>query len=645
MKPSASRFLCLLTIFLVLNTTFTFAQTQETSLPMSAATAEAEKEKARREEEKRRELEKKAVALLGEIADAADGLKLSVNRVSVYGTIGALLWKSDEKRARNVINGAAQEIINAQNAAHDEADDSGSGSSNGYQTTEWEMQEARRQLVQALAPLDAEFALEIYRRTRSAEMAALMQSPKSLFPNGSDYNRVQNEINTEHALANEIARQDPKRAVRLAREILEKGLSYQLLDLIDRLKSKEPEEASSLADEAIRKLQGADFSTGYNDRNLALNFLTRLSQKPSADGGVATRAAAEKSKFAVDEGGLRALADKLINFFLRDQQAESYSYQISQLIPTVEKLLPSRVEQLRRRESDIKQRQARSNPYERLNKLNETADAETLVTEAQNAPSEVKSQYYSSAANKLINAETPHVERARAVINSIPDRRTRDYALQNLNTQLFYKALNAGNIEEARRIVAQIKSKNAQVAHYVQLFNHLRQKKDEKPARQMLDEAAALVAANPENREEVSAVVQLASAYSAVAPETSLALLEPLFARFDELLHASILVNRFSGGQPATRADEITSQFFHGALGQFGFYLSQPDLAKMAAADFDRTSNLANGLQRPEARIFVKLMLAQAVFAQLGNKAAADITYGNIVDLPISTRRFRSLNE
>jgi hypothetical protein len=640
MNLSTSRFLCLLTIFLVLDTTFTLAQTQETQPPSAAAAAEAEREKARREEEKRRELEKKAIALLSEIAEAADGLKLSVNRVSVYGTVGALLWKFDEKRARNVINGAAQEIINAQNAASDEAEDSGGG--NGYQTPEWEMQEARRQLAHALAPLDAEFALEIYRRTRSAEMSALMQSPKSLFPNGSDYNRVLNEINTEHALANEIARQDPKRAVRLAREILDKGLSYQLLELIDRLKNKEPEEASSLADEAVRKLQTADFSASYNDRNLAINFLTRLLPKPPADGD----SGKEKSKFVVDESGLRSLADKLINFFLRDAQAESYSYQVAQLIPAAEKLLPSRVEQLRRRESEIKQRQARSNPYDRLNKLNETADAETLITEAQNAPSEVKSQYYSSAANKLINAETPNVERARAVINSIPDRRTRDYALQNLNTQLFYKAVSAGNIEEARRLVAQIKNKNAQVAQYVQLFNHLRQKKDEKLARQMLDEAAALAAVNPENREEVSAVVQLASAYSAVAPETSLALLEPLFARFNDLLHASILINRFSGGQPAVvnRADEITSQFFQGTLSQFGFYLSHPDLAKMAAADFDRTSNLANGLQRQEARIFVKLMLAQAVFAQFGNKTA-NITFGNIVELPVSTGRFRSLNE
>lgn len=618
------RFLCLpLILLFVFNSTI--AQT------LSPAT-DAEKEKARlAEQEKQREIEKKAVALLGEIAAEADALKLGVNRISVFASVSVLFWKYDEKQARSLVNTAAQEIVGAQSAEDEQGD---------AHQSDWQIQESRRQLVQMLAPHDAEFALEIFRRTRSPEIAALMQSPKNVLPNGNDYSRLQNEINTEHRLANEIAQQDPKRAVKLARELLEKGISYALLELIDRLGEKEPEEAARLADEALRKFQDVDFSVSYNERNLAVNFLTRLMQKneeSSKSGG------AEKAKFVVSETSLRALAEKLAVFFLRDPQVESNYYQFSTLIPIVEKFSPSRANQLRQRESEIKQKLAQQNPYERLNQINQNADAETLLSEAQDAPSEMKSQYYTYAANKLAGSDNP--ERARAVINLIPDRRSREYALQNLNSNLFYKALNAGNIAEARRIAAQTTSnKSQQISLYIQIFNHTRQKQDDKLAREILDEAASRVATAPENGVEMSALFQLANAYASVAPETSLSMIEPSVTKFNELLNATLLLTRYGSGgnEPQNRPDEITSQFFHATIGQYGFYVNHNDLYKMAAANFERTKNLGDGFQRTEARIFMRLMIVQAILTQIRNNGSGQgtIDRGGIHRLP---RRFGGL--
>jgi hypothetical protein len=585
------RFLCLpLILLLVFNSIF--AQT---------AVTDAEKEKARLEREKLQEVEKKSVAMLGEVAAEAGSLKLVVNRISVFAAVGVLFWKYDEKQARNLINTAAQEIINAQNDDDEENDNS---------QFVWQIQESRRQLVQSLAQYDAEFALQIFRQTRAPEIAALMQSPKNILPNGNDYSRVQNEINTEQMLANEIARQDPKRAVKLAREILEKGVSYALIDLIDCIKDKEPEEAARLADEILRKLQDLDFSKSYNERNLAINFLSRLSQKDEAGG-------AEKSKFVVSESALRALAEKIAAFFLRDPQAENDYYQFPTLIPLVEKFSPTRANQLRQREAEIKQKQAQTNPYERLNQINQDADADTLIREAQNAPSELKSQYYTYAANKLIGSD--NTERARVIINSIPDRRQRESALQNLNYNLFYKAINAGNVAEARRLAAQTPNKAQQINFYIQIFNHARQKEDDKLAHQVLDEAAALITSNPENNIEMGALSQLANAYSNVAPDVSLTLIESSVGKFNELLNASILINRFAGNE-MYRQDEITSQFFHNTLSQYGFYFNQNDFLKLGVASFERTKNLGDGFQRSEARLFTRLMIVQALLSQIHNK-------------------------
>ena len=618
------RFLCLPLILL-------FVSNLAIAQIVSPATADAEKEKARlAEQENQREIEKKTVALLGEIAAEADSLKLGVNRISVFASVGVLFWTYDEKRARHLVNVTAQEIVNAQNAEEEQGD--------AYQS-DWQIQESRRQLVQALAPHDAEFALEIFRRTRAPEIAALLHSPKNILPNGTDYSRLQNEINTEQGLANEIARQDPKRAVRLARELMEKGISYALLELIDRLGEKEPEEAARLAEEALRKFQDMDFSVSYNERNLAVNFLTRLAQKNEASSR-GSGAGAEKSKFVVSETSLRALAEKLAVFFLRDPQIENNYYQIPQLVPIIEKFSPSRAGQLRQRENEIKQKVAQRNPYERLNQINQDSDAETLLREAQNAPSEMKSQYYTYAANKLIGSD--NAERALGVINSIPDRRSREYALQNLNSQLFYKAINAGNIAEARRLAAQAMNKSHKISLYIQIFNHARRKEeDDKLARQILDEAASLVPATPENSVEMSALFQLANAFASVAPETSLSMIEPGVTKFSELLNAAILLTRFGGGgnEPQNRPDEITSQFFHTTVGQYGFFINQNDLYKMAAADFERTKNLGDGFQRPEARIFMRLMVAQAILTQIRNNPGSHnggvvIKRGEINNLP-----------
>lgn len=137
------RFLCLPPLVILLFVfSSTFAQSVSQPQPQSAA----EKEKARLEKEKQRqEVEKKAVAMLGEIAAEADSLKLVANRVSVFSTVGVLFWKYDEKQARNLVNTAAQEIVRAQSADEDE-------SQGDIYQFDWQIQEARRQLVQALAP-------------------------------------------------------------------------------------------------------------------------------------------------------------------------------------------------------------------------------------------------------------------------------------------------------------------------------------------------------------------------------------------------------------------------------------------------------------------------------------------------------------
>ena len=65
--------------------------------PQSSAVAQKEKEF-----EKRRELEKKTLALLNDVASSAYSLKLPENRIFVLTSAADLLWTFDAKRARNL---------------------------------------------------------------------------------------------------------------------------------------------------------------------------------------------------------------------------------------------------------------------------------------------------------------------------------------------------------------------------------------------------------------------------------------------------------------------------------------------------------------------------------------------------------------
>ena len=98
MSRSDSPVLWLLAIVLVVSNIIPQTTRAQESTTNSAAT-DSQKDKETRQ---RQELEKKALALLNEIASSAWSLKLPENRVFVMANAADLLWSFDEKRARTL---------------------------------------------------------------------------------------------------------------------------------------------------------------------------------------------------------------------------------------------------------------------------------------------------------------------------------------------------------------------------------------------------------------------------------------------------------------------------------------------------------------------------------------------------------------
>src|SRR5439155_7421573 len=70
------------------------------------------------------------------------------------------------------------------------------------------------------------------------------------------------------------AEKDPKLALQIAREVLEKGDCSEVISLIYQLREKDPEAASKLVKDVIERIRLEDLSKNESARNAALSLLS-----------------------------------------------------------------------------------------------------------------------------------------------------------------------------------------------------------------------------------------------------------------------------------------------------------------------------------------------------------------------------------
>ncbi len=321
-------------------------------------------------------------------------LKLGENRALVYAKLGNIVWKTDEKRARAFFQNAVGELINAQISA--EADKKNSG----YQIDLMTGQTTRPQILQSIAARDAELALEYLYKTRPEAISKALSIPtakNSKISNSSNnYSYLaQNEINLEQGFVRLAADQSPERAVKLLKESLKKGFSNETLNLLKKLHAKDALIADELASEIVGKLHSAGFNSqnpvNYQNINISINFLNEFIREKNPT---------EKAlKF--DDSQMRSLADKLISFYLQQNENRGY-YDAYSILPIAEKLAPSSVERLKQTRRNSPRHGIYSDYDPEVGKLlNGETTAEQLLSAAKKFPVSSRRQIYQRAANKL----------------------------------------------------------------------------------------------------------------------------------------------------------------------------------------------------------------------------------------------------
>ena len=572
-------------------------------------------------------LERQAVALLDEVLTGQRALKLPENRVRLLAQAAELLWQSDQKRARETFRTAVEDLsIVLRELATDEAAHNGNLSYTAAQL--------RQQMLQLVAPRDPQLALDFLRATR--------QPPPPDYSNG-EYKQPDPELALELSLAQQIAANDPQQALRLAEESLQKGISSHLPQLLMGLRGKDVAAANKFAAVVFKKLRTADFARDYEATGVATYLLTATRPPSQANAGqsavVIDRGNATANSLQVEESLRRELLDALFAAALKLSDARINSGNGSNLINALQQLTPEMERQaapaqlnvLRRRVREMEQRQnPQAEAYREMERIAQGGTVENLLEAAKKAPPDVGANYYRRAAWKAF--ENGGIERGREILEQhVENKQQREQLLRELEHQHLWRLVEQPDVEQARQLLARLKSVDERISTLLHLSNVVADKGDARRGRQLLDEAWNQLGGRARNSSQFSLQLQIAQAYARHDPARSFEIIEGSIDRLNELLAAAVALDGFV--QESFADGEL--RLHQGHPWNQSIEQCAQELTTLVRTDRERARAAADKFQLPEARLVALLGVARGILSL----SAADSDGNQIVNLPLHGRR------
>lgn len=586
------------------------------SLSSSAARAQATQENpSGGADSARGELEGKAVGLLEDALEEAQGLKLVENRVHAETVAAGLLWTRDEQAARAAFKSAADAVA-ALTGALDPEDPK------FYDAAQF-VASMRTQLLQTAAPHDPKLALDFLRATRQPHPEAF----------GEQYQwQLNQEQMLEANLAAQLAAQDPRQALAVAEEALNRGLSSGLVGVLQQLNAKDPASASKLAGEIVEKLSPEKIKEDGEASGLAyqlLNMTKAADASPQAgrqavfsDGPVIVSGplcgrCLPAVGLSVEAQTRADLLEKFIEAAMSAQPNRGGSYTIYQglqaLMPELEKSMPARVATLRRRMAELERSfNPQGDVWKPYREVMEKGTVEAMLEAAAKAPPGVRDNIYSTAAWKAFN-DGGDPERARQIAENLSNPQQRAQLRKSIDQQLQSRAAGDGRFAEALQMVSHLATVEEKVQALVQIAAAASSKNERATALQVLAQARGLIEGQPRGQAQFTAWLQIADAYAPLDAATAFSMVEAAIGQLNDLLDAAAVVNGF--GQESFSDGELKLQGGY----PWGDLITQCGgaLALLAPSDFDRARSDARSFRRADARAAAQLMLAQSLLNTL----------------------------
>ena len=591
------RLLCLMSLILF---SFTFLSAQ-TASPTSTA---SEKDKAQKE------LEKQVLKMLDDAVGEAETLKLANNRAIVYAIAGDLYWKFDEKHARDLFRRSGNELLTANADAEKEK-----GEGEGEYEDFYESTGVRNDVLPMIAKHDGDLAIELLLQTRPPKIAeALAKAAQPNTKQGSgmfDFNpaqfQVQQEIALEQSFAVFAAEQNPDKAIKLIKESLSKGISWNVLPLLQKLNQKDEKKAASLADDVVKKIVDTDLTKKGDDLNAAIRLL-QFATNPNASKNT------EKKQFKFSDAQLKNLADKVFDTFMQPNNSLQMAMALSQVMPSLEKFVPEKIAILKQKQTEamknlppeIKQIQQRQKLW------NPNSTPEEILAEIPKLNDFEKGLAYRSLGYKIAQVEDE--ARAKKLIEQIPDEKARADASELVESAKISRTAKDGKLDEAKKMIGNLSKKKTQIQKLVALAMEFYKKatdKDRETAVNLMKDAKALANEYPEDEDELNDLMEIVRGYAVVDPAEGFRIFEPIVDQINDFVQASAILSKYNKHNRIFKKGELVMKVngysWEGLL--LFRYINQIQL--LGKADLNRMNLFSNKFQRSDARTIVKLFVAQ----------------------------------
>lgn len=551
------------------------------------------------ESKAQQELNKKAEALLTEIAQYARGLKNKENQIMARVAVADLLWKGHEADARVLYKEALADLRQSPGA---------DGTDPEENDGDRDLSNLREQLLRSLSRHDPMMARDLLRET---QLSLSSDSAKSDTSAASDAQSP--DLRLELSLMTEMAAKDPKEAVRIARAALSEGYPDELVTLLSKLAEKEPKAAQELALEIITKLRKEDLSNNLEAVNLAFSLLHEVlfAAKPDPD-----EAQPQKQTPLMDSQTSRDFIGFLTAAVMKKQPGPgtmSLLMTMRSMIEEVEQLAPDQAVLLKQKFAEMdKAGDEVANPYRRVQQLSETGDTKHLLELAATAPREARDGVYAEAASSAWRQGDK--TQANEIIAKISSPFERSRLLTNFQEQAIRDLVEKEEFVQARQMIAEMRSTERRLSHLVDLATVVAAKGDRKTALEILQEANSFVPGKAKYEYELEAKIRIAGVLASLDTERSFAIIGSAIDQINELMAATALIANFSPFMPGTTIKDDEFTIDSPSSIPFGFsMLSSKDLRTLVQADFTRTRVMFDKFQRPETRIAAYLLMSRSV--------------------------------
>jgi hypothetical protein len=575
--------------------------------------------------------EKKAFALLEQVVDEAQMLKLPENRIRVQINSAELLWQSNEGRARALFSQAADGVAELVRNANTEIP---IGERRGFNQTRTPTQ-LRHELVLTVARHDAPFAYQLLAATRQPVPAA----------DGNPAATLEDVL--EQQLLAQVAALDPKLALQNAEQLLEKGqYPSSLAEVLAQLQTKDKEGAAKLEEKLLKRLVSANMLTNSDAGRLALDLL-QPGPRPATTAKVATPVTKTQAQLA--QSGYVDLMGNVIDTALRATAAPATATQTRQtrgrarnagnaagggsqtantspspaeieqgnarrmlsglqmLLTQIDQNVPGRAAAVRQKITELgMNNNQRTTQNQILNSLQQQTSSEAMMAMAATAPAGIQSRVYRRAALQAL--DEGNLDRAVQIANEHMEGSARTSILQTVEIRQVAKKAEGEAIDQVRRMLAGLSNDEQRIDLLLELASSA-QTSNPKLAVQLLNEAKQMTARRATSYQQFDQQLRVADAFKEIESDRSFEVLEPGIMQLNELLSAAATLSGFEVN--VFREGEMPLQGGSGLSTMVSRYGQR--LGDLATKDFERAQTLANRFQMTEPRIVARLAIVRGL--------------------------------